>query len=96
MTGILNRTTACRGCGKEIAFIKTEKGKSMPVDPEPVWIRMEAGGNPFMRADGTYVYGHKAGDADDDPDSNLIEAYISHFATCTEPEAFRKRKSSRK
>ena len=69
MNGKLDRVTACRGCGKEIAFIKTEKGKTMPVDPEPVWVKQEKGGKPFIQVDGNYVYGWIAGDAEDDPDS---------------------------
>ena len=88
-------TTKCRACGKEIGFIKTKLYKTVPVDAEPVWIR-PGDGFPYILADGQTVWGQIAGDADDDPDSNLIEAYISHFATCTEPEAFRKRKSNRK
>jgi len=76
------KTVACRGCGKEIAFIKTERGKTLPVDPEPVWVKQTAGGSPFLRADGSYIYGTAAGDADDDPDSNLIQGFVSHFSTC--------------
>lgn len=92
MNGKLDRVTACRGCGKEIAFIKTEKGKTMPVDPEPVWVKQEKGGKPFIQVDGNYVYGWIAGDAEDDPDSNLIAAYVSHFATCEQAERFRGRR----
>ena len=25
----------CKGCGREIRWIKTAKGKNMPLDPEP-------------------------------------------------------------
>ena len=91
MTG-LDRLAKCRGCGKEIAFIKTEKGKTMPVDPEPVWVKQSAGGRPFIRKDGGYVYGYIAGDAEDDPDSNLIQAHVSHFATCEQADNFRNRR----
>lgn len=88
----LSKTAPCRGCGKEIAFIKTVKGKTMPVDPEPVWVSQCAGGSPYLRPDGTYVTGRIVGDAYDteDPDTNLIEAYVSHFATCPEANRFRK------
>ena len=30
------KTTACRSCGAEIIFLKTEKGKLIPVDAETV------------------------------------------------------------
>lgn len=29
------KTTPCRGCGKPILWIETEKGARMPLDPEP-------------------------------------------------------------
>ena len=91
MNGKLNRASACRGCGKEIGFIKMVNGKTQPVDPEPVWVRQVYKGKPFIRKDGVYVYGEIAGDAEDDPDTNLIEAYMSHFATCPEAESCRRR-----
>ena len=91
MTG-LDRVAKCRGCGKEIAFIKTVKGKTQPVDPEPVWVKQCAGGKPYIRMDGNYVYGQITGDAEDDPDANLIKAYVSHFATCEKADDFRNRR----
>lgn len=87
------RTSQCRGCGKEIRFIKTVKGKTMPVNPEKVWVRIAKGGKPYMKKDGTFVTGEIVGDAYDmnNPDSELIEAYESHFATCTKADTFRKK-----
>ena len=85
----------CRACGAEIGFIKTKAFRTVPVDAEPVWIK-PGDGFGYILPDGSTIQGQLAGDADDDPDGNLIEAYISHFATCTEPDAFRKRKGGRK
>ena len=34
----------CRGCGASIEWIRTTAGRSMPVDPEPVFIVEEDGG----------------------------------------------------
>lgn len=82
--------TKCRGCGADIFFIKTNHFKTVPVDAEPVWIRQETGGKAYFRKDGSTVIGYIAGDADDDPDTNLIEAYRSHFATCPRAEEFRR------
>ena len=73
----------CRGCGAEILIIKTGTCyKNVTVDAEPVWVKPMTGGNPFFTADGRGIYGHEAGDADDDPDSNFIEAYIPHRGHC--------------
>lgn len=83
----------CRGCGAEIIWKKTPMGKKIPVDPEPVWIEQGLEKRTFLRADGSFVLGRKVGDAydDNDPDSNLIEAYESHFATCPVSEQFRRK-----
>lgn len=73
----------CRGCGAEIRVIRTAStyGKVV-VDAEPVWIRLQYGGILYIQPDGEIVFGFPAGDADDDPDSNLIEAYAPHRGHC--------------
>ena len=88
---MIRGTTKCRACGKEIAFIKTKAYKTTPVDAEPVWIKPGEGFT-YILPDGGSVTGQIAGDADDDPEGTFVEAYISHFATCTEPDGFRQRK----
>ena len=62
----------------------------MPIDEEPVWVRIRDGGNTFVRENGTFVFGQKAGDADDDPEGQFEEAHESHFATCPVGGKFRK------
>jgi len=86
-------TNRCRGCGAEVIWMKTPERRKMPVDAEPVWVKLENGGKTFIRRDGTFVFGRKVGDAydDEDPDTNLIEAYESHFATCPVGGQFRNR-----
>ena len=86
-------TNKCRGCGAEVRWVRIQAtGKKTPVDPEPVWVKLETGGHAFLRLDGTMVFGREIGDAwDDDPDANLIEAYKSHFATCPVGAQFRNR-----
>ena len=83
----------CNGCGAEIIWIRTQENRrKMPVDAEPVWV-IPAPGNSFVTADGRIVVGRKIGDAwDDDPDTNIIEVYESHFATCPMGGQFRNRK----
>ncbi len=73
----------CNACGEEIMWVRTEKGKSMPIDAEP-------GGNAdkarfvklrTMRVDGKivgvvrYLWGRELED-------NTRPLYASHFDTC--------------
>lgn len=57
----LTRTAPCRGCGKEIAFIKTVKGKTMPVDPDSVYFIPASGPNTYVMMDGTVQRGREPG-----------------------------------
>lgn len=86
--------STCRGCGAEVIWIRTAAGFRMPVDAEPVWIKIEPGGNTFIREDGSFVFGRRIGDAyeEEDPDTELIEAHESHFATCPVGGQFKNRK----
>ena len=81
----------CRKCDAEIYWIRTKGGRRMPVDAEPVRIKQDYHGWPYFQLDGTEIFGTKAGDADDDPDTNFIEAYESHFATCPNADDFRRK-----
>lgn len=86
--------TVCRACGARILFIKTVKGKTMPVDAEPVSFVPDTNGfAKYVTADGYVVTGVIPLPGDKD----VHEGYISHFATCPSASAFRKsRKSDRK
>ena len=86
----------CQGCGAEILFIRTVSRARMPVNAEPVWIRLKPGGYTFVRKDGSFVFGEKAGDADDDQSASFVEAYESHYATCPVGGAFRKPRQRRR
>ena len=83
----------CKSCGREIFWVKLRMGAGgkMPLDAEPVWIRKEAGGKPYFLKDGEAVHGRITGDADDDPDAEVVEAYMSHFATCPQANEHRRR-----
>jgi hypothetical protein len=76
--------TTCRTCGQEIFWVKTRlgAGSRMPLDAEPVWIRKEAGGKAYFLQNGEAVQGRITGDADDDPDTNFIEAYTPPKGHC--------------
>ena len=84
----LGRTAACRGCGKMIAFIRTAKGKSMPVDPEAVYFIPAGGPNTYVMIDGSVQRGREPGQMD--RESARI-GYRSHFATCPAADSFRRR-----
>ena len=86
----LSRTTACRGCGKEIAFIKTVKGKTMPVDPEPMYFIPSGGPNTYVMVDGSVQRGHEPGIGDGEP----WIGYRSHFASGPAADEFRKKHKS--
>ena len=82
------KTMPCRGCGKEIMFIKTEKGKTMPVDPEMVYfIPDDRGSDTYIEPGGKLVRGREVNLADK---SSSI-GYTSHFATCPNADKMRKR-----
>ena len=69
----------CRSCGAKIIWVKTEKGKDMPIDAEPVPdgnIVMSTGKAHVVKKDETFLTGTKF--------------YKSHFATC--PHAAQHRK----
>lgn len=88
------KTTACRACGARIMFLKTAAGKTMPVNEVAVFFRKEETGKGlFVQGDGTTARGTLV-DAMEQGDGF---GYISHFATCTNPDFFRKpRKKDRK
>lgn len=86
----LGRTTKCRGCGKEIAFIKTVKGKTMPVNPESVYFIPAGGPNTYVMITGEVKRGREPDWADQGKQAQI--GYISHFATCPEADGMRKRK----
>ena len=88
-------TMKCRACGKPIMFINTIKGKSMPVDVRELkFIPDTNGTNKYVTPEGEVWPGVPA--KDEDLDVHI--GYISHFATCTNPDYFRNRprKSERK
>ena len=82
----------CRGCGAEINWIKMYgTKKSMPVNPEPVRVLYGEGKEKFVRQDGVIIQGRKIGDAFDDQNAQIYEAYESHFATCPQANDFRRK-----
>ena len=87
----LSRATKCRGCGREIAFIKSVNGKSIPVDPEPLEFIPEAAYDKFVLMDGTVERG-MATERTGETETKV--GYRSHWSTCPNAEDFRKKNKS--
>lgn len=76
----------CRGCGAEMRWALTDKGRGIPLDPEPVetgnlvLADEAADGRPIVR----YV---RKGE-----DTGIQPRYVSHFVTCPEAESFKRKR----
>lgn len=79
----------CRGCGKEIKFIKVKTGRWMPCDTERhTVIKDENGSMTLVTEDGDVIKGIPTASAD----GANASGYISHFATCPMANNFRGRR----
>lgn len=78
--------TKCRKCGKDIEFIKLKSGKWNPVNPYLRSIKRGEGKETLITMDGEIIKGVFTS-MDDGADG---VGYISHFATCSHAEEFRK------
>lgn len=86
------QTVRCKACGQEILFIPTRLYKKCPVDAEPVYVVPSAEAeNIYVTPDGGTIRGYEIGNTFDDEQANIRLAYVSHFATCTNPGRFRRR-----
>ena len=74
----------CRGCGAEIEWLRMKSGKTMPVDPEPVFVA-EGGNQVFITDAGETITGSAT-------EENTGEVgFVPHWATCPAAGQFRKR-----
>ena len=80
----------CRGCGVSIEWIRTTAGRSMPVDPEPVFIVEEDGGRErFITDEGEVVAGRRALPEEEGPACAV--GFVPHWKTCQAADRFRRR-----
>ncbi|MBE6972551.1 MAG: hypothetical protein E7440_01530 [Ruminococcaceae bacterium] len=74
----------CKGCGAEIDWVRMKSGKSMPVDPEPVFVA-EGGNQVFITDEGDTITGtateSKTGEV----------AFVPHWATCPAYKQFKRK-----
>lgn len=71
----------CKSCGAPIRFVKTPKGKWMPVDPQRVTTE-DIDGDTIVTDDGEILKGKEAAST---------VGYVPHWLTCVSPELFRRR-----
>lgn len=70
------KTSDCRHCKATIAWVRTEAGKSMPIDPEP-----NAHGNVFCQYEGGVIIGRVYVASESKPRPEGVP-YMPHWATC--------------
>lgn len=75
--------TTCKGCGREIRWVKTEAGRPMPVDAEGVHFIAGGGPDTFITKEGKTLRGQRGR-------SGTHYGYIPHWATCPMAGHFRK------
>lgn len=75
----------CRGCGREIVWIKTKKGKNMPCGP-CLHLIYRTGGEIFFTETGDVIHGSR----ENDGQNPIGKGRVSHWATCMAREQFRR------
>lgn len=70
----------CRQCGRLIFLIKTDKGKTLPFDPEERLFVISNGGKRFCTRDGVLLRGDLAQAIEQEHDK--IAGRACHFDTC--------------
>lgn len=77
----------CRGCGKQILWIKTPAGKHMPCDPEVIFYTKDQKGDmTLVSKTGEVVRARRT-----TAESHDGIGYVSHYATCPKADQFRKK-----
>ena len=80
----------CRGRGASIEWIRTTAGRSMPIDPEPVFIVEEDGGRErFITDEGEVDAGRRAMPEEEGPACAV--GFVPDWKTCPAADRFRRR-----
>jgi len=88
----------CKGCGVYIEFVKTPRGKSVPVDPEYVMVDTSAkkADTVIITNTGEWVKGKEIARGDSIADSIPGGCYaigrVAHFATCPKAGQYRRKR----
>lgn len=73
-------TVPCRYCGEAIGFRKCN-GKTVPIDPEPVWCIQDTHGKTYLMGNGQTFIGTEVGDAYEGP-ATVYAVNTFHRMTC--------------
>lgn len=79
----------CKGCGAPLEWIRTAAGRSMPIDPEPVFVIEGTGPDSFITDEGEVIRGRRA--APEEENRDLPVAFVPHWKTCKAADRFRRR-----
>ena len=82
----------CRGCGAPLEWIRTTEGRSMPVDPEPVFVIEGQGTDSFITDEGEVITGRRARPEEERRD--LPVAFVPHWKTGPAADTFRRKKKA--
>lgn len=77
--------SCCKGCGREIDWIRTEDGRYIPVDPEPVFVIEGEGPNRFYSEEGEELIGRIARWSEvqtKEAKFNTPLGFVPHWWTC--------------
>ena len=81
----------CRGCGKEIIFVKTPKGNFIPCDPSRViFSKPGEGKTRVVKLNGEVISCTIGAGGDISKAAGV--GYIPHWSTCEAASQFRKKK----
>ena len=83
----------CKGCGREIIWVKSAKGKAIPCDPDLITFCPDKEGDQvYITEDGQYIRGYdKPADGNGFDDWSARRGRVAHFATCPQADRFRRR-----
>ncbi len=70
----------CKNCGALIEWLRTDSGRSVPIDPEPIFIIENDGNERFYTDEGKTISGRQA--LPDEPENKCEVAFIPHWSTC--------------
>lgn len=78
--------SVCKDCGREIDWMRTEEGRHIPVDPEPVFVIEGEGSERFYTEEEGVLTGRQARPEEvqtREAKINTPLGFVPHWRTCT-------------